>query len=70
MTGWDVHSPVVKTGRHRDVVKENQVLNQLTQSNTSSMRTHRHWGNRLKDKHTAPAQRHTAGLILIKHLLI
>lgn len=35
-------TPVVKTRRHTDVVKQNQVLHELAEANSSSMRTNGH----------------------------
>lgn len=36
-------SPVVQTGRHTDVVEEDQMLNQFTQTHSPRVRTHGHW---------------------------
>ena len=37
-------SPVAQTSRHADVVKQNQMLDELTEADSSSMRANRHWG--------------------------
>ena len=37
-------SPVPQTSRHTDVVKQNQMLDELTETDSSSMRTNRHCG--------------------------
>lgn len=38
--------PAAQASRHADVVKQNQMLDELTEADSSSVRTNRHWGKR------------------------
>lgn len=43
--------PVVETRRHRNVIKQNEMLDKLTQADASGMRTNRHWGEGGNNNH-------------------